>query len=89
MMQIRFSDKMVTYDTFINDIAARVAAMMSEDRQDKRLYVSQAEAFRMYGRATVERWRRQGKIEPRKTLGKLQYSTSELRELARIKQDYL
>jgi hypothetical protein len=89
MMQLQFADKMVTYETFITDVASRLASILSEDRQDKRLYISQAEAFRKYGRGNVERWRRQGKIEPRKTSGKLEYPQSILRDLSRNLQDYL
>ena len=89
MMQIQFSDKMVTYETFINDVASRLASILSEDKQDKRLFISQAEAFRKYGRSNVERWRNQGKIEPRRTTGKLEYSQDELRKLSRNLQDYL
>jgi hypothetical protein len=87
MMQIQFSDKMVTYETFVNDIAARLCEMMAL-RKDGRLFVSQNEAFRTYGRANVERWRTKGWIEPRKTKGKLEYSTDRLAYLANIKQDY-
>ena len=86
---IQFADKMVTYDTFLNDLAARVVAMMSEDSKTKKAFVSQAEAFRIYGKANVLRWREKRMIEPRKTCGKLEYDTVRLRELSRIKQDYL
>ena len=89
MMQIQFADKMVTYETFINDVASRLASILAEDKQDKRLFISQAEAFRKYGRGNVERWRGQGKIEPRRTTGKLEYNQEELRKLSRNLQDYL
>lgn len=86
---IQCADKMVSYETFINDIAARVAAMIAEDAACKKQFISQAEAFRQYGRANVERWRTKNLVEPRKTAGKLEYPTARLRELSRIKQDYL
>lgn len=85
---LQFTDKMVTYDTFITDLAARVVTLMKTDAGDNRLYISQAEAFRTFGRSNVERWRRQGKVEPRRTPGKLEYPIARLRELSRIVQDY-
>ena len=42
----------------------------------------------MFGRRNVERWRKQGLIEPSKRPGRLEYRTSELRYLQRQKQDY-
>ena len=86
---IQFADKMVTYETFINDLAARVASMMAEDAKSKKAFVSQAEAFRIYGKTNVLKWRDNGLIEPRRTSGKLEYDTVKLRELSRRKQDYL
>ena len=90
MMQLQFADKMVTYETFINDVASRLASILSEDKQDKRLFISQAEAIRKYGKSNVKRWRDQGKIEPRLTsTGRLQYNQERLRDLSRNLQDYL
>lgn len=89
MMQIQFSDKMVTYETFVNDVASRLASILSEDKQDKRLFISQNQAFDKYGKSNVLRWRNQGKIEPRRTTGKLEYPQARLRELSRNLQDYL
>lgn len=85
---LQFTDKMVTYDTFITDLAARVVTLMKADAGDKRLYISQAEAFRTFGQGNVKRWRKQGKVEPRRTPGKLEYPIARLRELSRIVQDY-
>lgn len=85
-MQIQFSDKMVTYETFVNDIAARLFAMMAE--KDDKAFISQNKAYAKYGRQNIERWRSNRLIEPRRTKGKLEYSTVELQRLANIKQDY-
>ena len=86
MMQIQFSDKMVTYETFVTDIAARLFAMMAE--KDDKAFISQNKAYAKYGRPNIERWRSKGLIEPRITKGKYEYSTIELQRLANIKQDY-
>lgn len=60
MMQLQFSDKMVTYTTFVNDVAARLADMIAESRADPEV-ISQREAYRIFGRGNVDRWRRQGR----------------------------
>ena len=52
-------------------------------------YVSQRKAFEMFGRRNVERWRRQGKVNPCKRPGKVEYRTADLRLLQRTQQDYL
>lgn len=87
MLQIQFSDKMVSYETFVSDIAARLFAMMAE-KNDK-AFISKNKAYSIYGRTNVDRWTSKGLIEPRRTKGKYEYSTIELQKLASIKQDYL
>lgn len=87
MLTLDFSDKSVTYDTFVRDIASSVARMLSEARNDPET-VSQRQAYAMFGRGNVDRWRRQGRIEPCKRPGKLEYRTAELRALQKNKQDY-
>lgn len=86
-VMIQFEDKLVSYDTFMNDLSSRIVAKIKSTRNDPE-YVSQAQAYRMFGRANVERWRRQGKIHPRKRPGKLEYSVVELRKLQEVSQDY-
>ena len=87
MLTLEFSDKSVTYETFIRDVAASVVRMLSEVRNDPET-VSQRQAYAMFGRGNVDRWRRQGKIEPCKRPGKVEYRTAELRALQNVKQDY-
>ena len=88
MFTLDFSDKTVTYDTFIRDVASSVVRMLSEVRDEPDI-VSQRQAYRMFGRGNVDRWRRQGLIEPCKRPGKVEYRTADLRALQRTKQDYL
>ena len=87
MLKLNFSDKSVTYDTFIHDVAASVVRMLSEARNDPET-ISKRQAYAMFGRGNVDRWTRQGKIEPCKRPGKVEYRTAELRALQRTKQDY-
>lgn len=87
MISIQFHDKLVSYDTFMNDLATRIANQLQQARQDPET-ISQRKAYQIFGRANVDRWRRQGKIEPCKRVGKLEYRTAELRMLQKVKQDY-
>lgn len=77
---------MVSYETFVNDVAARVAALINRDADDPE-YVSQRKAYNIFGRANVDRWLRQGKLHPSRRPGKIEYPTSELRLLQRINND--
>lgn len=86
-MVLDFSDKTVSYDTFVRDVAASVVRLLSERRNDPE-YVSQRQAYAMFGRGNVDRWRQQGKIEPCKRPGKIEYRTAELRALQQVRQDY-
>lgn len=88
MQYLEFSNKLITYETFLNDIASMVVRMLRNEVNDPE-YVSQRAAFRIFGRRNVERWRKLAKISPIKRPGKLEYKTSELRYLQRTSQDYL
>jgi len=88
MVQISFPDRMVSYDTFMNDLAQRVAAAIHEQR-DMPEYVSQRKAWQMFGRRNVCRWLRTGQLHPCKRPGKIEYSTVELRCCQSNVQDYL
>ena len=87
MAFLQFLDHLIPYDTFLNDVAARVVTMLQSDKDDPE-FVSQRKAYQMFGRRNVERWRKQGKVEPCKRPGRLEYRTADLRLLQRIKQDY-
>jgi hypothetical protein len=87
MLQLDFSDKSVTYNIFVNDVAATVVKMLAEARNDPET-ISQRQAYAMFGRGNVDRWRREGRINPAKRPGKIEYCTAELRLLQRKKQDY-
>lgn len=88
MNTIEFTDRSVSYETFLDDLACRVANEL-EKRRALPEYISQQQAFRIFGRANVERWRKTLQIEPRKRPGKLEYKVSELRTLQTKIQDYL
>lgn len=87
-MTLQFADKSVKYSTFVDDVAARVVALLKKDNNDPD-YISQRKAFEIFGRRNVERWRRLGRVKPSKRPGKVEYKTSDLRLLQRTEQDYL
>ena len=98
MFTLDFTDKSVTYDTFIHDVATSVVRMLADTRNDPEM-VSQRQAYAMFGRGNVDRWRKQGKINPCKRPerclyvqckrpGKVEYRTVELRVLQQKQQDY-
>ena len=87
MSFIHFVDKSVPYRVFVKDVAAEVAVLLRQSKDDPE-YISQNKAFAIFGRANVERWRRQGKVSPCKRPGKLEYRTADLRLLQRTQQDY-
>ena len=88
MTQIAFSDKVVTYETFVSDVATRVAAALMRAK-NLPSYISQRKAFEMYGKANVLRWTEKRMIEPRRTPGRLEYEVARLDELQCRIQDYL
>lgn len=80
---IRFTDKCVTYRAFVDDLAARIAYIMRSDAPDPET-VSQRQAYKIFGRASVTRWRRQGLVTPVRRPGKCEYPTATLRMLQRV-----
>lgn len=87
-VSIQFSDKCVSYETFMSDLSARVVRMMKSDAADPE-YISQRQAYMMFGRCNVDRWRRNGKVKVYKRPHKVEYRTADLRLLQRTEQDYL
>lgn len=84
---IQFSDKVVPYEVFIEDLAYRVVRLMKEG-QEWPEYISQRKAYERFGRANVERWRREQKLTIRKRPGKIEISTLDLRKCQAVEQDY-
>lgn len=87
MQFLQFLDHLIPYDTFLNDLAARVVKLLKQDKDDPE-FISQRKAYDMFGRRNVERWRRQGKVQCYKRPGKVEYRTADLRLLQRTVQDY-
>ena len=86
-MHIKFPDRMVSYDVFMSDLATRIAEKILSMREQPEV-ISQRAAYREYGKKNVQRWLRQGKLHPCKRIGKVEYSTAELRMAQQVQQDY-
>ena len=84
---IQFIDRLVSYETFLKDVGATVVKMIKLEKDDPE-FVSQRTAYKMFGRRNIERWRKQGLVEPSIRPGRIEYITAELRFLQRQKQDY-
>ena len=84
---LHFTDRLIPYDTLLNDIASRVVRLLKTDADDPE-FVSQRKAYEMFGRRNVERWKRLGMVQSFKRTGKVEYRTADLRLLQRQSQDY-
>lgn len=84
-----FADASVTFEQFTNELAVKIALKLYQVQRGE-LEISQAQAFKMFGRADVERWVKSGKIAPcRISPGKKRFKLVELQKLASIQQNYL
>ena len=87
MASFQFMDHLISYDTFINDLSARIVRLLKSDNNDPE-FISQRKAYELFGRRNVERWKQQGKVVSYKRPGKVEYRTADLRLLQRTTQDY-
>ena len=53
MKLLQFVDHLIPYDTFLNDLSARIVRMLKTDRDDPE-FVSQRKAYEIFGRRNVE-----------------------------------
>ena len=61
MASFQFMDHLISYDTFINDLSARIVRLLKSDNNDPE-FISQRKAYELFGRRNVERWKQQGKV---------------------------
>ena len=87
MTLIQFPDRCVSYDTFMDDLSARIVHNILRAESDPET-VSQRQAYAIFGRANVDRWRREGRVQPCKRPGKVEYRMADLRLLQQTQQDY-
>lgn len=87
MLTLEFPDKVVSYETFLDDLSTRIVRKMRCAETDPET-ISQRQAYTIFGRANVDRWRREGRVTPNIHPGKVEYLTAELRLLQQTQQDY-
>lgn len=75
MAFMQFLDRLIPYDIFLNDLAARIVKILKSDNNDPE-FISQRKAYEIFGRRNVERWRRMGKVVAYKRPGKVEYRTA-------------
>lgn len=86
-LECLFADKSVTYEQFIDELATRLAEKMSMV-ENGGMEISKNKAYKMCGRADVDRWIKSGKLEPcRVTPGKTLFKVADLHALANVKQN--
>ena len=86
---LEFINKSVTFEQFVDVLATKVALRIHQIEKGQ-LEISQAQAYRMFGRADVDRWVKNGKLKPvRISPGKKRYRLVDLQELATIQQNYI
>lgn len=87
-LQLQFQDRCVTYDQFINDLAAVMVPRLKEAMKEQGDTISQRKAYRQYGEGNVRRWLKKGLLTVRKRPGKVEYLVSELQLQQQREQDY-
>ena len=86
---LQFADQTVTFEQFVDMLATKVALRIHQVEKGQ-LEISQAQAYKLFGRGDVERWVRSGNLEPvRISPGKKRYRLIDLQKLASIQQNYL
>ena len=86
---LEFINKSVTFEQFVDVLATKVALRIHQIEKGQ-LGISQAQAYKLFGRADVERWVKSGKIEPvRISPGKKRFKLVDLQMLANVQQNYL
>lgn len=84
-----FCDKSVTFAHFIETFATELAIKMVQVKKGE-MEITQAKAYKMFGRGDVERWKKSGKLQPaRVSPGRILYKLIDLLKLANIQQNYL
>ena len=85
---IQFADKIVSYDTFMNDLVSRIVSEV-EKRKSAPEIISKRQAYEIFGRANVDRWIAENRLTIRTRPGKVELLTAELRRCQAVEQDYL
>lgn len=72
--EVTFADKSVTYDKFLDELAIRLAVRLNLVQKSNGA-ISQNQAYKMFGRADVDRWIKTGRLRPERiSPGKILYN---------------
>lgn len=86
---IQFGDHTVSFEQFVDSLATKVALRMHQIEKGQ-FEISQRQAYKMFGKSDVQRWIKNGKLEPvRISPGKKRYRLIDLQQLANIQQNYI
>lgn len=86
-MTVSIFGKEISYERFISDLASKVVSVMKAESEIPE-FICQRQAYRMFGRANVERWRRTGKVTAYRRQRKIEYRTADLKQQQDNQQDY-
>lgn len=86
-MTVSIFGEEISYERFINDLASKVVSVMKAESEIPE-FICQRQAYRMFGRANVERWRRTGKVTAYRRQRKIEYRTADLKQQQDNQQDY-
>lgn len=86
-MTVSIFGEEISYERFISDLASKVVSVMKAESEIPE-FICQRQAYQMFGRANVERWRRTGKVIPYKRQRKIEYRTADLKQQQNNLQDY-
>lgn len=86
-MTVSIFGEEISYERFINDLASKVVSVMKAESEIPE-FICQRQAYRMFGRANVERWRRTGKVTAYRRQRKIEYRTADLKQQQDNRQDY-
>ena len=90
MLQLCFQDKCVEYKTFLDDLSTALVPKLVEALSHTGNIISQNEAYRLFGKANVNRWLRNQLLSPvAKRPGKIEYRFTDLQQCQKRVQDYL
>lgn len=83
-----FADKSVTYGQFLEELATRLAVKMRQV-DNGNMEISKNKAYKMFGRADVDRWISTGKLKPsRISPGIIRLKLADLYKLSSKVQNY-
>lgn len=73
-------------ESIVKSASEATANKILSDLGLKKSQISQREAFRRFGEGRIMRWRKEGKVVPIKSVGKIYYKVDDLERLKSINE---